>query len=65
MLKLELTQQELDTIRDALEMRARECREHAAEFSKEAGEVNRRMALTFQNTGDKAAKLLERVEELC
>lgn len=63
------TSEELATIRDALEMRSRGCIETIKELEDpsnriKAGEVPRRLILTFQHTKEKADRLIEKLDSI-
>lgn len=60
-----LTGEMCDSIRDALEMRIRECRAHATSLrGGESTEVTKRLALTFEETARKAELTYAKLEEL-
>lgn len=56
--------EELDTLRDALEQRVRQCREDVRELKEVTPETEtiRRLVLSFEHTARKASLMLERIE---
>lgn len=65
MKQVELTQEMCDAIRDALEMRIRECKAHAASLRGDTcTEATKRLALTFEETARKAELTYTKLEEL-